>query len=512
MNKISFVKKLVLVASIALFASCDKDFNSVGSDIVGEDHFKFDIDSTYKIVAFNTATGPVQTNNLPLNSLGVYNNPAFGKTTANFVTQLSLAEVAPAIGNNPKVEEVILYIPYFSTQKGTNEDGSKEYTLDSIYGSSKIKLSIYESRYYLRDFDPNNEFDKQRYYSDQNAVIDANKGQLLNDSSDEAQNEKFVFSSAEHIITEGENEETLKPGMRLILNKEFFQQKLFDGTAAEKLVNNNIFHEYLRGLYFQVENAASEIDGIAMSKIDFAGGTITIKYKEDAATGTEGKVDKTIVLNLKGNTINVFENTYKSEYTNALVASNPTLGDEKLYVKGGEGSVAYIDLFDDIQLEEIRAKRWLINEANLEFYIDKAEMNGSKEPIRIYLYDTKKNTPILDYYYDGTTNVRSKFNKGILGGILEKNSDGKGTKYKIRLTEHINAIVNKDSTNVRLGLVVTEDINQISNAYLKTPFGTITRLPAYSVINQLGTVLYGSVATVPENKKLKLKIYYTKPN
>jgi hypothetical protein len=31
-------------------------------------------------------------------------------------------------------------------------------------------------------------------------------------------------------------------------------------------------------------------------------------------------------------------------------------------------------------------------------------------------------------------------------------------------------------------------------------------------MNPLGTIIYGSKATVPENKRLKLEIYYTKPN
>ncbi len=78
--------------------------------------------------------------------------------------------------------------------------------------------------------------------------------------------------------------------------------------------------------------------------------------------------------------------------------------------------------------------------------------------------------------------------------------------------------MNKDSLGIRLGLVVSETINQVSNAALKTPFTTLGQevksVPVSSVIHPFGTVLYGSRESenVPEDKRLKLEIYYTKPN
>jgi hypothetical protein len=33
-----------------------------------------------------------------------------------------------------------------------------------------------------------------------------------------------------------------------------------------------------------------------------------------------------------------------------------------------------------------------------------------------------------------------------------------------------------------------------------------------SVMSPLGTILYGSSPSVPDDKRLKLEIYYTKPN
>jgi len=160
----------------------------------------------------------------------------------------------------------------------------------------------------------------------------------------------------------------------------------------------------------------------------------------------------------------------------------------------------------------------LINEANLTFYIERNEMNNIPEPQRVYVYDARNKRPLInDYINDETTALNPKFNKSIHGGILERErvAGGRGIRYKIRITDHVRNLVSKDSTNVRLGLSITEDIRIIANSRLKNPVpGSIDRLPEASVLNPFGTVLFGNKAApaIPEDKRLKLEIYYTKPN
>lgn len=168
------------------------------------------------------------------------------------------------------------------------------------------------------------------------------------------------------------------------------------------------------------------------------------------------------------------------------------------------------------EIEQIKSEGWLINEANLAFYIDKDAMANAQEPNRIYLYDLQNRRPIFDYYNDATTvSSNAKLNKYVHGGIIEKEDveNGRGIKYKIRITEHVRNLINNDSTNVKLGLVVTESISNVTSNKLETPVTTrLDRIPVASIINPLGTVLYGSNSNVPDDKRLKLEIYYTKPD
>jgi len=539
MHNNSFFKTLLFLVSILLFVSCDKDYNEIGDGLIGDNHFDLSKEN-YSVVAYNQKITPIQSDNLPINALGIYDNPAFGKTTANFATQLILASVNPTIGANPVIDSVYVDIPYFNTLLSTDVSGNHVYELDSIYGANKakIKLSVFESGYFMNDLDPNNGLQSpQKYFTNQNDNFENLKiGNRLNDDPSASQNDTFFFDPAEHKYntTDATGKVTTTrtpPSMRLKLNSAFFDSKIIHAPAGS-LTTNDVFKNYFRGLYFKVENSGTDAGSLAM--INFAKGTITIKYKEDLASTTGGaptRVDKSIILNLSGNTVSLLNpSNPNTDYETAINNPNYVLGDEKLYLKGGEGSMAIIELFgpdndnDGVadELEAIRNNGWLINEANLVFNIDAGTMKNSYEPDRIYLYDYTNSLPVLDYFVDGSAAVRPKMAKLVFDGNINRDPAStekpkRGLNYKIRITNHIRNLINKkDSKNVKLGVVVTEDIAIANFNYLRTPIVTNAFLfsvaPKASVMNPLGTILYGGKSTVIDGKRLKLEIYYTKPN
>lgn len=547
----------LIIASI--FTSCDKGYNELGTNIVGGDHFGFERDTGATVKSYNQKLGPIASNNLPINPLGFYYNPVFGTTQANFVTQVEMATTNPTFNNtdaeeydvNPTVlDSVVLEIPYFKTQKSVEEvtvNGVKEkrttYELDSIYGvdESKFKLSVYQSNYFLRELDPAQSLgETQLFYTDKDAEINNNKiPVLLNDlptsdtrNSDGHENAQFYFDKREHKTTApnetagGEDVVTrTPPSMRLHLNKTIFSNLILTAPSGQ-LANNSVFKNYFRGLYFKVENGNPG----NMANINFRGGKITLYYNEDKkATSTEGvvtysRINKSFVLNLTGNTVSLLDNS--NESTDYLTATNNTTDESsKIYLKGGQGSMAVIDIFGPDadnngtadEVEAIKANGWLINEANLTFYIDKNAMSDSRtiEPNRIFLYDLTNKKVLADYIYDFTSNsANPKLNKSIFGGIIQKEdvNNGRGLKYKIRITNHVRNLIKNDSTNVRLGLSVTESINNVGLSKLKTPNSYSTSAPTMSLASPLGTILYGSSPLVPDDKRLKLEIYYTKPD
>jgi hypothetical protein len=552
--------KIVVLSTILLLLSCDKDFNTIGSEIIGDGHYEFDKYTVQNLKAYSKETGAVQSNNLPVNSLGVYDDPFFGKTTSTFVSQLELERVAPNFGLDVEIkniDSVYLYVPYFSRRQPPVAVGNEPNTfrLDSIYGNieTSINLGIYESNYFIRNFDAVNPEVSQKYYSDEINLIEDNLTTVnpLNNSASTIQNSAFKFSKNEILIYKtNENgvkidndgqpilnaedwivKERLDPGIFVDLDKGYFFNRILQASATNLSSNNN-FKEYFKGLYFKAQQNSGQSG--AMAQLDFSKAYIVIQY-HSRNTAADPITKKSFRLNLRGNTINFFDNQFNTVYSDAIATSSFSSGDEKVYIKGGNGSVAFIDLFgtDDVdnnnvpdELDNLRLNKWLINDAILTMYVSN---ENQKQPKRIFLYDATNNIPLLDYFQDITTSGDTKNNKFVFGGLLESETSAGGVKYRFRIRAHINKILNStnpnDLKNIRLGLVVTENINSIINNNLKSSFsypvllptGTsdlvTNSIPMASIMNPLGTILYGTnVASGEEDKKMKLEIYYTKPN
>jgi hypothetical protein len=545
MIHITFLKKLSSIFFlVTLLVSCDKDYNTLGADIVGNSNLGI-TSEPIGVTAFNEKNSAVETKNLAINKLGVYNNPVFGTTTANFATQLSLATLNPTFTSHVEIESVVLTVPYFSELVSTNPTtGIGTYKLKEIYSSDAvatandpydpIDLKVYENGNIINDYDANDNLNYKRYYSDQDADFNTVKvGALLNDSPKTEENTKFKPSPIEYIkykvdpltlLPTEEIESRSSPRMRLHLNTNIFKTRIMDPALASSSIfaNNSAFRDYFKGLYFQTTAAS----GGTMMSLDFTKGDVTIYYKQDKVKindtlpvpDAKDREIKSLVMTMTGNTVNLYNNNYKSTYLNALNTASPTAGDDKLYLKGGEGSVAYIDI-SKADLDKYKKKNYLINEATLTFTIDDMAMKDAPEPDRIYVYNAVRNTPIVDYYVDGTTVASNpKQDKYIHGGIIEKSAIGRGVQYKVRITEHLNRIINKDSTNYRLGIAVTDDIREIRSLRTRkllptTPPNPLVYVlaPLSTVVSPIGTVIYGSKFP-DETKKIKLNIYYTKPN
>lgn len=226
-------------------------------------------------------------------------------------------------------------------------------------------------------------------------------------------------------------------------------------------------------------------------------------------------------LNFSGINVNTFTNTLPQEIQTAITVPNVEDGEADLYLKGSDGIISIINLFGPDsdengladELEDLRRKKWLINEANLIFYVDRDKVTGgASEPERIIIYDLKNNTILADFPLDITSGLEAEDAVTIHLGKLHRDADGNGEYYKIRITNHISNLINNAAENVPLGIIVTQNVlatrfQSLENA--QSP--GITGVPVGSVISHEGTVLFGNAAPDP-TKRLKLQIYYTEPN
>ncbi len=524
-----FLKRARLVPLVLLlvlaFTSCDDDFNSIGGRLIGQ----FDTIPLYEagVIAYSNKIGPVQTNGLSANLLGVYNDPVYGQQVASVLTQLSLSAINPQFGTEPVVDSVVITLPYFSTAVEAGEDGNTIYELDSIFGNSPYKLTVSRSNFFLNNFDPEADFaSAQKYYSNQGPVFENNLiGAPL------YTNENFLPSESEVIFEQFNEQNELDtvratPRLRANLPVQFFQDNIINKQGSLELSNNNNFNNFIRGLYFKAEPVNGEGNMLLLdfNSIRNTEAGITIYYTSQIvdASDSDGDGDTTEMigqpatykLDFGPNTVNTFSQDFPTGIASEIAETNAQVGAKNLFLKGGEGAVSVIKLFEDeAELAELRANNWLINEANLTFFVDQDRVEGgSSEPERIYLFNLKTNEQLFDYLIDPTLNNENPLTSITThSGRLVRDESGAGVSYKIRITEHVKNVLNKDSTNVRLGLVVTQNINFIRNSALKNPVDSITKIPRASVISPEGTVLHGNLSA-DIAKRLQFNIYYTETN
>jgi hypothetical protein len=537
------------VAAILFFiisiVSCQEDFNTIGSDIIGDGSLLSQLDNTKTVVAYSRKLAPVQTNIIPVSQLGVFNDGTFGKSSISFLTQLQMETpnviFGDSIGHEITLDSVMLYIPYYN--QNTTEDGVTSYTLDSVYGASPINININESNYFLRDLDPSSNFqDAQLYYSNEATLFEANllQNELATEITD------FIPSSEGYEIinrdtsTDGSTQidtTIIAPGIRVALSNDYFQEKILGKEGAPELSNDNNFKDYFRGLYFKV-NSDTEDGNLLIFNPELA--TITLYYNflradvdssgdpvlDDDGNAVIDTIYNNYILRFGGINLNVFDNELSPDIAAAIANPNTLEGDETLYLRGGDGIMTVINLFgEDVdsngiadELEVLRDQEWIIDDARLKFYIDQNKVTGGNtEPERISIYNINNSTVLADYFLDPTSsNLPADAITNHLGKI-ERDTDNNGVSYTINLTHHISNLINKDSTNVSLGLMTSQNVllngfqklDTLLNPNQELP--TIKTVQRSSVISHEGTVLYGN-NTLNEDKKLVLEIYYTEPN
>nr|WP_321227378.1 DUF4270 domain-containing protein [uncultured Psychroserpens sp.] len=543
-RKIALRHLALLTVLLCSFIACDKDFANIDSDIINNDNAThFDTNARlFDVIAHTKALDPVQTNALPVNLLGIYKDPgvSYGNSTASLVSQLRGATQNPDFGVEPVIDSVVMTIPYFSTATGINENGITQYELDSIFGLGTIDLSIYESNYFLRDFDPtSSDINKaQSYYSNMSTgsdIISSTQleGTLLH------QILNFNPSADQIILTEGQDEELevidlQSPALRIKFNDNtYWQEKIIDMAGETELSNINNFNNYFRGLYFKAEPTSTE-GKMMLLNMASSSANIIIYYTRDPFTEGLDRVQTTFTYSFTGNRVNFLSNDF------TLSSGNETTGDENLYLKGGQGSIAEIKLFNGdildndntvdnafelfkkefVETDEdgnfISSKK-LINEANLVFYVDQDKVNANgDEPNRIYLYDMKNNAVLVDYSFDNANTVSPEFSRISHLVPLERvdnEATGDGIRYKIRITEHLNNLIIRDSTNVKLGLAVSANVNLEGSSiqYDLLNSDDNDKIPVSSIVTPRGTVLYGN-STTDDDKKPYLEIFFTEPN
>lgn len=135
-----FLGILLILFSLTVFTSCNKDYYSVGIDLF-EEEFPNLKSETFPIFSYQESLEKVQTNNLSNVHLGFFNDDFFGNTNSSFISQLDVSSLQ-TFGNYNQAQEnqgslndirvineeeeltaVYLDLPFFNNTNDSDGDG-----------------------------------------------------------------------------------------------------------------------------------------------------------------------------------------------------------------------------------------------------------------------------------------------------------------------------------------------------------------------------------------------------
>ncbi len=492
---VKIIKQVSFVLLIGII-SCESDIEGVGVNLVDNGAFETNSYSS-EIISYNHNIDNVKANMLGQYLLGVYKNEDFGQIEASIVSQLTFEDALfSGFGDSPSIDSVLVSIPYHATrQADDNDNGSPKFVLDSVFGNKDVayNLSVYEVETYLNTLNPSDPSEELDYYSDQS--YDFNPTALYTGLF--KPNEKDTVAYIERPLLA--DRDTIKmpgalPFIQIPLDKEFFTNNfLFNSSAFQ---SKTAFIDFFRGLLIQATPASDPEASI--TSLDLSTATMSIYYTN---TVDAVKTKQTLEFSFSGVSSNngITSTLYNRDYSSSnaepfITNPNTLLGDEKLYIQGASGSMALIDVFANENIEEIRNNNWLINQANLIFYIDQSS-DLSLLPERLFLYNYQDNTQLTDALTETAT----------YDGLLENDETGNPWRYKINITDYISNVLKLDDPlePTKLGLKV----------FNTSDFPTIVGDESVSDLSWTikGVVVHGNTTT-DIDKRSKLEIIYSEIN
>ncbi len=511
-NSIKYIGLFTLV--LFSIIACEKDFENVGVGLVDNNLFTPDVE-TFEVIAYNENSGNNRVDAIPLHLIGVYNHKDFGLLKSSFIGQLNLAEIK--FSDNMSIDAVVLDIPYYANVLEKNSDGKPNFELDSIIGNKEVEfnLKVYELGTFLNSLDPVDPSKSKKYYSDETYT---RKALLYSGNFQPNKNDTVLYVDRRFLdgdINTVDDTDTIKkenslPSIKIPLDNDFFKNNFLNQENSGVFDSSDNFKNYFRGLVIDADGT----DGVMM-QLAMSNATVTIYYSnivltnETATTGDlngDGDTDdEEVPVKTKQSTTFSLNGLNTSQYTRDYTTSNTNIlerfnnpdkvnGEDKLYVQGAAGSITVLDLFNGIDLNEIREKNWLINEASLTLYVDNPA--DTIIPNKLYLYKYDYNSQILD----ATT-------EGFIDGILKKDEDNKPEKYEFLITDYISEILNNDGEALNINKLAIKAYNLRDN-----PLNISDTLMRNYSWDAKGVVLKGNNLPITDAKRLKLEIFYTKSN
>ena len=448
--------------------SCEEDFTDIGTSIVNNGEFTTN-DTIFEIEISAKNIEKVRTDGLSIGGalgqylLGVHNNNNYKKIEASIISQLSipfdLTQVDQDYGLDTititSIDTVLLRIPYNASLLNTAILDS-DYLLDSVIGdqTQPFTLNIFRLETYLSGLNPTTPALLNTYFSDQTYEISTEKLnsnedlQFTPNRRDTAQFVKRRLSTGEVYTTDTISYANSNPAISISLKEDLIKELLFDQYETQNFASQDAFNNYFRGIKIQAEGENGSLISLGLNNNNLQP-SIDIHYTNtvlvDGGTVVYDTIKKTDTFLLSG----IRTNEYKT-------TPGQIPGANSIPIQGASGSMAQLKILGDDNdlngipdnLEELRTKNWLINDASITLYVDQdvIEPDTTAIPYQLFLFRDGLNsdgleTPrqITDYITEGVNEV---------GGELSVNDANEPDSYTFKITDYISELLAGNTDNI----------------------------------------------------------------
>jgi len=428
-NQIISIIMLMLIA----LTGCEEK-SSIGVEVLPAGDL-ITVRSTTKaeILSFTHSEDSIRTDEASSSLLGSFTDSLFGNTTIGFAAQYRLYDFPNFGRNNPQPDSINLYLYY-----------------RIIYGDTitKQRFKVYELE----------------------SAIDPDKTYLQNVDLKSMASDKLLgqIEYTPRVKLDSTSKDTFYQLINIPLDFSL-AEKLFYADSL-KLVNNDVFLEFFKGLYIETEKLNSKGGTILSLETSasgsFRGSAVVLSYHNDSLKSKLNVTkDSVLLMPYIISTYSARVNNIQHDYSQTPFYKNlnsETVQDSLIYVQatGGLESKIVID-----NLESWRDSSDLgINKAEIIFQIDTIASQVKRFPPPNQLLFTAIDSKGVD-----KLPVDYTFSPTFYGGVLKSDYT-----YRFNVTQHIESIVVKnrktglyDAENLGFYITSSQKNNQANRVVLK---------------------------------------------
>lgn len=450
---------LTLLVSLFILGSCENP-TGVGLDVGPDIALNSKLVDTSTVITKLQKQDTIATNFTDRSTLGYFNDPVFGETTASIALALNIPSVNFKFGTATVLDSAILVLPY------------TEFYGDSLNATFQAELRQLN----------------EVLFSDSRKIYYSNKTWLTKSAL--IGSKTITTNLKDSIIIQDirkgkvDSIKRVPRQLRIKLDPDFVRNNIINVDSVNK-VSNLAFNNFIKGLFVSVNKGATTgAGGLFSFDTNTTGATrLDVFYKSTVAGVTDTLVNTFNVNGSQGNAAT--ELTWNMAGTVVKTALESTVKNHTvLYLKGLGGTSVKIEFPYIQKLKELGANV-AINRAELVFYVDNTNANLSYKPIsrlRTFRWDIATRPQLLP---DESPNDPRYLGPGFIGGFYNTNVKS----YTFNFTGYVQDLISGKMKNYGTFIMPSDVLNPSSN------------------LNILGRSVVGGGAGT--TYKVKLRVFYT---